>query len=203
MEDKKMSEQESLELISQVIRDSRKSVEYKAGSFSLIWGYVTVIVSLLVYAGFALTDYHEVAWLWFLIPIGGCLAMWRLGLSQKSLKRTYFDRIINQVWMVLGLVGWGLSVACLLLPGAFSILFLISLIMSMGVTLTGCIASYKTYIGFGITGILLSFLCLAVKGEEQILIFAAIFVIMMIIPGHLLNRDVRREQVLNEKKQYV
>ncbi len=68
MEDKKMSEQESLELISQVIRDSRKSVEYKAGSFSLIWGYVTVIVSLLVYAGFALTDYHEVAWLWFLIP---------------------------------------------------------------------------------------------------------------------------------------
>ena len=189
-----MNEQESLELISQMIRDSRKSVEYKAGLPVLIWGYITVVVSLLVYAGFTFIGSPAVNWLWFLIPLVGSLSMWQLGLKQVKTKKSYFEKVIEQVWMVLGFVSFGLGVACMFLPNAFSILFLISLIIGMGITLTGCIADYKPYIGFGIAGILLSFLCLVVKGEEQILVFAAIFVVMMIIPGHLLNRDVRKEQ---------
>lgn len=194
MENRKLKEQESLELIAQMIRDSRKSVEYKAGTFSLIWGYTTVLISLLVYSGWMLMHHSAIFWLWFLIPVGGCVATWLFKRNHPSLKKTYFDKVINQVWMVLGLVGWGLGVACVLLPSSFSILFLIGLLMGMGMTMTGCIASYKVYIGFGVAGIMLSFLCLLVKGVDQILVFAGIFIVMMIIPGHLLNRGLRKEQ---------
>lgn len=200
MENRKLKEQESLELIAQMIRDSRKSVEYKAGTFSLIWGYTTVLISLLVYSGWMLMHHSAIFWLWFLIPVGGCVATGLFKRNQLSLKKTYFDKVINQVWMVLGLVGWGLGVACVLLPNSFSILFLISLLMGMGMAMTGCIASYKVYIGFGVAGILLSFLCLLVKGVDQILVFAGIFIVMMIIPGHLLNRELRKEQVKDSKE---
>lgn len=199
MEDRKLKEEESLELISRMIRDSRKSVDYKAGTFSLIWGYVTVFVSLLIYGGWVLTHHQAIFWLWFLIPVVGVVATWLFERNQPALKRTYLDKVINQIWMVLGLVGWGLAVACFLLPGSFSILFLISLLMGMGMTMTGCVASYKVYIGFGVAGILLSFLCLLAKGTEQILIFAGIFIIMMIIPGHLLNRELRKEWMKDSK----
>lgn len=201
MEDKKLKEQDSLELIAQMIRDSRRSVEYKAGTFSLIWGYVTVAVSLLVYGGWMLTQSHAMQWCWFLIPIVGSIATWLFNRNQLSLKKTYLDKVIGQIWMVLGLVGWGLAVVCVLLPGSFSILFLISLLMGMGMTMTGCVASYKVYIGFGVAGILLSFLCLLVKGPEQVLLFAGIFIIIMIIPGHLLNSELRKEQVAKTKQE--
>lgn len=199
MEDRKLKEQESLELIAQMIRDSRKSVEYKAGTFSLIWGYVTVVVSLLVYGGWSLTQSPAMGWLWFLIPIVGSIATWLFNRNRPSLKKTYLDKVIGQIWMVLGLVGWGLAVACVLLPGSFSILFLISLLMGMGVTMTGCVASYKVYIGFGVAGILLSSLCLFVKGPEQVLVFAGIFIFMMIIPGHLLNGELLRNKDIKKE----
>lgn len=199
MEDRKLKEQESLELITQMIRDSRKSVEYKAGTFSLIWGYVTVVVSLLVYVGWYLTQSSAIGWLWFLIPIAGSIVTWLFNRNRPSLKKTYLDKVIGQIWMVLGLVGWGLAVLCVLLPGSFSILFLISLLMGMGVTMTGCIASYKVYIGFGVAGIMLSFLCLFVKSPEQVLVFAGIFIFMMIIPGHLLNGELLRNKDITKK----
>ena len=41
MEEKKLSEQESLELISQMIRSTRKNMEVGSGNQFLYWGYFT------------------------------------------------------------------------------------------------------------------------------------------------------------------
>ena len=49
MEDKKLNEQESLELIARMIRNSKRNVRENAGGPALIWGYATVLTSLLVY----------------------------------------------------------------------------------------------------------------------------------------------------------
>ena len=49
MEEKALNEKESLELISQMIRNTQQKLERKNGIPFLIWGYVTVIVSLTVW----------------------------------------------------------------------------------------------------------------------------------------------------------
>ena len=49
MENKKLNEKESLELISQMIQNTRTRVEKDGGTPFLIWGYGTVIISLLVW----------------------------------------------------------------------------------------------------------------------------------------------------------
>lgn len=48
MEEKKISEQESLELINQMIEQTRRDSTVGSGNTFLIWGYVCMVVSLAV-----------------------------------------------------------------------------------------------------------------------------------------------------------
>lgn len=49
MEEKKISEQESLELINQMIEQTRRDSTVGSGNTFLIWGYVCMVVSLAVF----------------------------------------------------------------------------------------------------------------------------------------------------------
>ena len=49
MEEKKLSEQESLELISQMIRSTRTNLEVGSGNQFLDWGYFTAALSVLLF----------------------------------------------------------------------------------------------------------------------------------------------------------
>ena len=49
MQENKMTEAQSLELITSMINDSRSRLARNSGTPFLIWGYTTVVVSLLVY----------------------------------------------------------------------------------------------------------------------------------------------------------
>lgn len=71
MENKKLNEKESLELISQMIQNTRTRVEKDGGTPFLIWGYGTVIISLLVWYMVASTGKYEWQYLWFLLPAIG------------------------------------------------------------------------------------------------------------------------------------
>ena len=75
MEEKKLDAQESIELITRMIRNTRQRLERHSGRPFLIWGYTTVAVSLLNYSlNIAGAD---PAWSlsWFLIPVLGILLM--------------------------------------------------------------------------------------------------------------------------------
>ena len=63
MDNKKLNEQESLELITQMIQNTKFKMVKNAGTPFLIWGYMTVVTSLLVY-------YWQ--FLWLLMPAVSC-----------------------------------------------------------------------------------------------------------------------------------
>lgn len=170
----------------------KKYVKQNAGAPALLWGYVTILTSLLVYLGWILISQQWVMYGWYLIPVLGIIGSVLLSRREKPvLTKTFLDRVVKYIWMVLGMVCWGVSVAAFIFN--FPILFFVSILMSAAITLTGCVADYKVYIYSGIAGILLSFLCLVVRGPEQILVFAGIFVVMMIIPSHLLNAELKKQ----------
>lgn len=76
------------------------------------------------------------------------------------------------------------------------ILFIILLLMGMGTTLTGLVINYKTVTICGTLGALSSIGCLFYEGFNQVLIFAPVFIFMMIIPGHVLNHAARKQKKL-------
>ncbi len=185
MEDRQLSGQESLDLIARMLSVTRARVERGSGRPFLIWGYTTVAVSAAVWLAVTRTADPRWFWLWLALP---AVALPLTLLTAKSTSvgaSTYFDRIIGYVWWVCGTAGFFVS----LLSSFFRlpVLFLIILIMGMGTALTGLIIRFPTCSVTGFVSMALSLLCLIFRGIDGILVFAAVFVVMMIIPGHILQ----------------
>lgn len=215
MEERKLDAQESIELITRMIRNTRRRLERNAGRPFLVWGYTTVAISLFNYLMRINGADPEWSLSWFLIPVLGVVLM-RLFPAKKSTEpRTEIDRIVNALWLVCSLALIPIFVICLFHGWLYrtSLFMMIALTMAIGTAATGLIVRSKVYAVSGLLGMALStlfafndfamksrFASQAVPGQEgflalhnEILIFAAIFVVMMIIPGHIINYQNRRE----------
>jgi hypothetical protein len=191
MEDKQLTEKESLDLIARMIDNTRDRITKNAGGPFLIWGYVTIAVALVTWYAVSSTQNYWWHLLWFLIPILGSPINYFTAKKKERKVLTFVDRVVDNVWLVFAISVVLVSVMAFIVR--LPILFLVPLMMSMAVTLTGMITKFRIAIISGFIGLLGSFSLLFVTGLNQILIFAALFVVMMIIPGHLLNRKAKKQ----------
>ena len=131
--------------------------------------------------------------LWFggfqgLMPLLGWLLMWvSREKKPEGEVRTFVDRVIGNVWTVMGLSAWFVSMLALFTPMRLPILFIILLIMGMGTTVTGLIIRFTPTAVGGVAAIILAPFTLIAGNMWQPLLFIAGFVVMMIVPGHILN----------------
>ena len=191
MEDKQLNEKESLELIARMIQNTQQKFEKGNGVTFLIWGYTTIVVSLLVWYLLTTTGDYRMHYLWFLIPIIGTPITWLFYRKQEKGVKTYIDKIVSYVWIVLGFTGFLVSLTAMFY-WKIPILFVIILLMGSGTALTGLIIKFKPIAIAGFIGLLLSLCCLFANGIDSILVFAAVFLVMMVIPGHILNARGKR-----------
>lgn len=186
------NEEESMALIAQMIRNTQRKMERGAGTPMLVWGYATVLATLAVWAGATFTNDYRVQFLWFLIPVIG-LTWMLFQRRQPPEVRTYVDKVVSYIWIVMG---WsGFIVSCLSFMGVIrtTILFIITLMMGQGSVLTGLVTRFRPLIIGGIVALLLSVALLYLHTlGPHLLIFALAFVAMGIIPGHILNRRAKK-----------
>lgn len=212
MREQQIDEHRSLEIISKMIADTSAHIDNESGKYFLLWGYTTVIVSLFEYVAQLLhLPMHLCLWAWWLIPIvggiGTIILNRRAGVARP---KSYVDRSISAVWMVFGL-SFGMAFIAALVYGA-NILFLTAMLMGMGTVITGKICQHKVLTVAGMAGMVLSLLIPAghlllreyatalresgIAHVEAIfyiemVIFAAVFLVMMVIPGHILYNRAR------------
>lgn len=108
--------------------------------------------------------------------------------------KTYIDKIISFIWIGFAVAGFVVSAAAIFYWN-IPILFIVLLLMSTGTAITGLVIQFKPLIFSGFLSILLSFGCLVVKGFDSILIFALVFLLMMVVPGHILNYKNKKNNV--------
>ncbi len=196
MEDKSISEKESLELIARMIRETQDNTARYAAYPLLIWGYTTVIVSVTICFLYTYTGDWQWNLLWFALPaVAAPLTVFFNRKDEEKGAKNYIDRITSQIWIVFGVVGFVLS--CFSFFANVPILFVIALLMGMGTTLTGLVSKHRPLSVAGIIGIALSFSMLFVHGSGVYLIFAAIFIVMMIVPGHIMNKRMKKQCLKN------
>ena len=208
MQDKPLNEKESLEIITRMIQNTQRKLELGAGAPMLIWGYATIITAITVWVALALTSNYNSQYLWFLIPVIGVTGM-LMQKKQPEGVRTYIDKIITYVWMVLGITGFLLSLVSLI-TWKIPILFIIIIIMGMGSVLTGLVVEFKPMVIGGIIGLIVSIPHYLLSGYDIVmsdikissydmrtLTFILAFVAMYIIPGHILNHKAKKACLKN------
>ena len=207
MENKNLTEAQSLELITSMIQDSRTRLARNSGTPFLIWGYTTIAVSLFnaltLYLGWS----GSWGWSWFAIPVVGWVGMMLLGKTEPS-ARNYIDRVISIIWCVLSIAYLWIFIGSTIYRAP--ILYYTILLMGVGTLITGLVIRHKTTQYCGIGAMICSlayplFTFLVLKCDIQtinmlkswawveIAYFAAIFFVMMVIPGHILNRKYNRK----------
>lgn len=207
MVEKQITEKESLEVITAMIARTKERYAIGSGNIMLMWGYLVVAVAILVWLLLYLTHNPSVNWCWFLIPLVGCIAS--PVMARRERRETgvvsYSDRLISQMWTILGVSFVALTAFCL----AFSMIAGIDCWASMlaysliaapiGEIVSGVALKESSMKWGGVIALVtgLFTLCCVIGGVVlyavwymPLYIFA--FVVMMIIPGHIINRKAAK-----------
>jgi hypothetical protein len=187
MEEKNLSEKESLELISNMIQKSQRKSRENNGKTFLIFGYTSVIVSLTIYYLHTISNSLLTNLGWFGIPIIGFALSYLTQRKDNQHGKTIISNMISKVWMVIGGAIFGVSFTPFLVP--IPVLPIIILLLGIGTTITGLIVKSKPVTAGGIIGMIstIAVLKFLYDGYNQIAMFAFCIFIMQVIPGHILQ----------------
>ena len=203
MEERKMNEAESLELITSMINDSRARMGRDFGTPFLIWGYTTVLVSIIqaLIVTFV-DDFMPYLWLWFAIPlIGWPLMLWLN--KRDSGAVNYIDRCVGAVWT-------GIGIASVFIPFYYgfgiSVFSTVVVLMGVGTYVTAVVIKDKIVKRIGVVAIISPVAFAIAKFAyvrshtvqdvayygglylTECIIFAVIIFMLLVVPGHILNR---------------
>lgn len=198
MEEKKLNEKESLELITRMIQNTRRNLDTGSGNIFLVWGYVGALLTLVVLAGVYFTKNPGWMWGFWGIPVIGYLLTYLLMRNRQKAAKSYIDKVLMQVWMILGLVCMMIVLMATDTERFEIILPLCAVVMSLGSIITGCIIRYTMFFVFPVLGLVWGMKNLfdaLTQGTSYVslLWFVAIVIFAMIIPGHILNYRARKE----------
>ena len=208
MEDKTISESESLAIITEMIDRTKCRLHIGDGNMLLLWGYTSLAVTLLTFITHALTHHQASNWLWFLIWIIGGSASAHICRKHESNKavRTYTDLISSRLWTLVGYCAIFITAVCLalmLFGGTdcwIAMLIFGLLIVGIAIAVQGFIIREKSLVTGGSVGIAAGIIVMccslariAVAASWGYPLIATSFLLMLVIPGHILNRKARRQ----------
>ena len=196
MEDKKLNEKESLELITQMIQNTRHNLDTGSGNMFLLWGYILAVITLIVAAGIYWTNND--AWMWGFggIPVIGYPLSYLLMHKQQKSAKVYGDKVIGEIWKTIGTCCLFVVLMALNYDMMFLVLPLSGMIMSLGTFITGIVIRYVKFsfagAGFAVS---IGMLANSIKGDfdiRELIAFIVVVIFAMIVPGHILNNRARK-----------
>ena len=208
MEERKINEAESLEIITSMILRTKDRLVKGCGNILLMWGYLIVAVTALIWVLLVTTNNPAVNWLWFLIWLIGGIATpimamrKRLEIGSKS----YTDKLTSYIWFVVGFTAIVSAILCfgfLFIGGknSWSMMFAFALIIvPMAEIMQGLVIKEISLIVGGGIGLLIGlFIMCCISAHVALMatwfmpLFIMAFAAMMIIPGHILNTKAKRQ----------
>lgn len=206
MEEKKISEQESLEIISKMIEQTKQESAIGSGNVFLIWGYLGAFISLVVFAMCYFRQEGGWGWLYTALPVLGFVAAGIVGRRMKkkyATPSTYAGMSIRRIWECLGCVFAYYAINCILSrhdPQGWTGMFLLGLLLpGIGTFCTGAILKENWVRWCGVMGTMfgLDMIQKLVWGDFVLTLkwpalMAFSMIITLVIPGHILNNKATK-----------
>lgn len=213
MEEKKITEQESLELISQMIQQTQQRIAVGAGKPFIAWGVIMMVVATIIAFGILFTGKGMWMWGYFAIPILGCIYNYvnkrKVAKTEKAQMKTYIEENLEHVWNCIGFILFVYPLLVLVLrtdePKAWIGMYFLGVFMpTIGSYITGLMLkirhfSYYINLPLGMCLLLLSDLFINnVMTNKYNFLFALITFFSLIVPGIIINKEARKNSINNK-----
>lgn len=207
MEEKNLTEKESLALIAGMIQKTKKRTGLDRGKPLLLWGYTSAFTAVLVYIALVLTRDPRSMLLWLLIPLIGQPLQHRFIRHEKETNgeaKSYVDIVSDRLWLLVSLSELIAFAICLGFAWfgykVWIIMFFYSLIaVGSASTVQGIVIRENSLVLGGLIGVaggLFIMGCvmsnIALNAAWVMPLFIACFIMMTIIPGHIINHKAKR-----------
>ncbi len=208
MEDRKLTEKESLEVITSMIAQTKQRY-IGDGRILLMWGYLVTVVSILVWVMLASTGQGVWNFLWFAIPLIGSIATPIMARRQhgRGGVKTFSDTATSRLWTIAGISEIVVTIVCIAFRYfadadcwsamlAYTLIVIPAAEMAQGLLIreNSLVAGALAGLAVGITTVccIAGGIVLSACWYMPLFIFA--FVAMMIVPGHILNHKAGKEK---------
>lgn len=170
-QNKEMTAQESLKLISETLNNSRRDILSKSAKYYVLWGSLLTVFSLVIYLLWHSTGKASWNLLWFAMPAFGYLFAWMLGKNDKALPESFVGSLTGKVWGIFGLFSITLSaIAVSIVP--MPITFTIIILLGIAESITGVILkNWPIIVGGFLLGVGGAVAAVLLKSEAQLLLF--------------------------------
>jgi len=186
-----MRPDESLDIIAQMMSQTRRSVLGASYLPFLVWGWVTIAVGIGVYVSLSLTGDARCYYLWFILPLLGMAGMRIFGRKRPVEVHTPLIAPLRSIWRMLTMVLVGFSLCSYFV--IFNVLFFVLLLLAIGCYVTGALIKYPFLKYSSVAGYVAAASMWFVMDERQILLFVVTIFVMMVIPGYKMKKDLKYE----------
>lgn len=199
MEDKeKMTAERSLEIIRESIERSRRDITRNTGLPMIMWGSLTSVTAIAVWYLWQHTGNPQWNVLWFIMAALGW-GLTAITVRKNSRKpSTFISKILGQTWVSFGIFAMMTAVMGTLsndgtvyevrLPITAVMIFL----LGMASMTTGFILRNTAIISFSASSIVPANMALMYPGPYEALMMGMAALLMLIIPGIIINRKSKR-----------
>ena len=199
MDDKNLRADQSIELIRQMIRDTRRRLSPGSSNLFLVWGYLLGATAVGIFFLLTFTDNRAWQWLWLpALAAGGIFTWWhnhRYAMQVKS----YTDRLLEQIWgCVGGLVFFSTFVICMDREWPVDPLFPALLLISAGLFISGTVIhnKYMYYVSYFLLPVSFGIIresWINVNPDGNLIQFAVAVLVGLAGSGYALKRQVKRD----------
>ena len=201
MEERRISEKESLTIITEMIQATKRRATPADFNLMLMWGWLSVAVAIAIYVLVLTTNSNAWQWLWFVIPLVGWSATAYFSRKEQTGQKavTYVAKAVGELWSVAGISFGVLMAVCAVAHfmgfNVWQMMLIMTLpIVGIGSIATGAMLRMKSFLWGGAAAVVIggvmvvSLLSNGVLPLHNLLLFAAGFFCAFIIPGSFIKR---------------
>ena len=179
-QNKEMTAQESLRLITESINRSRKDILRGSAKYFVLWGAMLTATSLAIYLLWHFTGKPQWNNLWFAMPFIGYPLAALIGKSNAPIPQNEVSKMLGGVWSVFGAFALTLSaIAVFLVP--MHVTLVIVIILGLAESISGVLLkNWPIIIAGFLLGVGGAVFALLVKSEAQLLIFTLGGVLLLV-----------------------
>lgn len=206
MEDKRLTPQESMELITSMIQNTKRRVASPNLRISVMWAVLTIVTAVAAWVLISMTHNPWSNFVWFAIPVIGIPANIFLSNKKRStnIAKTYLDKVRDGVWSTVGYIAMGLTIGCFIAqqcgyPQAWmAMLYYAFIIVGFGAVISGLLLRENSYVFGGLISIFSGFaviicnLCqIPLYYSWVVPLYILCFLLMFIIPAFIISRKIK------------